>query len=68
MTPEEDEVRRRAHQLWEQEGQPEGRELEHWQQALAELEREDEREADTNSASTPSATTAATRRPTAVTR
>lgn len=30
-------IRRRAYQLWEQEGRPEGRELAHWAQAEHEL-------------------------------
>ncbi len=37
-------IRERAHQLWEQEGRPEGRAGEHWEQARAELAA-DEREA-----------------------
>jgi hypothetical protein len=34
-------VRRRAHQIWEQEGRPHGRHEEHWRQALEALEAED---------------------------
>ncbi len=34
----EEHVRRRAYQLWEQEGRPEGRDTAHWSQAEAELE------------------------------
>lgn len=30
-------VRRRAHELWEQEGQPAGRELDHWTRAEQEI-------------------------------
>ena len=37
-------IRDRAHQLWEQEGRPEGRADEHWERARAELAA-DEREA-----------------------
>ena len=33
----EDEIRARAHEIWLQEGQPEGRDLAHWQQAEAEI-------------------------------
>jgi len=29
----EEKVRQRAHELWESEGRPEGKHLEHWQQA-----------------------------------
>lgn len=35
--PREDDVRNRAYNLWEQEGRPEGRHDEHWQQAEREL-------------------------------
>ena len=38
---EREAIRRRAHQLWEQEGRPSGRDLEFWLQA--ERERTDER-------------------------
>jgi Protein of unknown function (DUF2934) len=30
-------IRERAHQIWEREGRPEGRELEHWRQAEQEI-------------------------------
>lgn len=36
----EDAIRRRAYQLWQEEGQPEGRHDEHWRQAREELWRE----------------------------
>lgn len=36
----EERVRARAHLIWEREGRPEGREQEHWDQALAELAEE----------------------------
>ncbi|MBM3605719.1 MAG: DUF2934 domain-containing protein [Alphaproteobacteria bacterium] len=35
-----DRIRERAHQIWEAEGRPEGREAEHWAQAQDELRRE----------------------------
>jgi hypothetical protein len=41
-------IRERAHRLWEQEGKPEGRADEHWEQARTELA-DDEREALTES-------------------
>jgi hypothetical protein len=34
-------ISQRAYQLWEQEGKPEGRENEHWEQARREIEAED---------------------------
>ena len=34
-------VRERAHEIWEREGKPEGRELEHWQMALTETDAEE---------------------------
>ena len=34
----EDEIRRRAREIWEREGRPEGRDLAHWVQAKSELE------------------------------
>ena len=43
--PTDDQIRTRAHQLWEQAGRPEGREQEFWHQAEQELkEMEDLRE------------------------
>jgi hypothetical protein len=36
--PSEDQIRIRAHQLWETAGQPEGREDEFWHEAERELE------------------------------
>ena len=36
----EEKVAERSYQFWEQEGRPEGRHLEHWFQARAELEAE----------------------------
>lgn len=35
-----DRLRHRAHQIWEAEGRPEGRDAEHWAQAQDELHRE----------------------------
>ena len=37
----EDKVRARAHAIWESEGQPSGRDQEHWEQAAQEIERQD---------------------------
>ena len=39
--PTEEQIRSRAHQLWEQAGKPEGREDEFWQLAEQELLNED---------------------------
>jgi hypothetical protein len=36
-TPDAEIVARRAHEIWEQEGRPEGRHQEHWQTAEREL-------------------------------
>lgn len=33
-------IKERAHQIWESEGRPEGREHEHWQRARREIETE----------------------------
>ena len=38
----DDEIRTRAHELWEQAGKPEGREREFWLQAERELRKKDE--------------------------
>ena len=37
MDEQEDQVRRRAHELWENEGRPEGREMDFWLQAEREI-------------------------------
>lgn len=37
---DEERVRQRAYELWEQEGKPEGRENAHWEQACREIESE----------------------------
>ena len=34
----EERIRERAHGLWEQDGRPEGREKEHWERAVTEVE------------------------------
>lgn len=39
--PSEEEIRKRAHQLWEKNGKPEGREDEFWHLAEQELRNED---------------------------
>ena len=39
--PTEQEVRERAHQIWERQGKPEGREEEFWKLAEQELRNED---------------------------
>jgi hypothetical protein len=36
----EDLIRRRAHEIWEQEGRPHGRDREHWERAAREFESE----------------------------
>ena len=36
-----DQLRSRAYQIWEREGRPQGRDLEHWLEAERELEAED---------------------------
>jgi len=39
----EEAIRRRSHEIWIEEGRPEGRDLEHWLEAEAELEREQQK-------------------------
>lgn len=41
----EEAVRRRSHEIWLKEGQPEGKALQHWLRAEAELEAEQRRRA-----------------------
>ena len=41
MTLTDEQIRTRAHQLWEQAGSPEGREQEFWHLAEQELQNED---------------------------
>ena len=38
-----EEIRKRAHEIWEQEGRPEGLAEEHWRRAQRELEEEETR-------------------------
>lgn len=38
----EDRIRKRAHQIWEDAGRPEGMHEEHWSEAVAAIEAEDE--------------------------
>jgi hypothetical protein len=42
MEPEdrEERIRKRAHQIWEREGKPHGRDAEHWRQAASEIDAE----------------------------
>ena len=40
----EERVRRRAHEIWEKAGRPEGQEEQHWAQALQEITAEDKAE------------------------
>lgn len=40
MTITHEEISQRARQIWEREGRPEGRDVEHWLQAEEELRRE----------------------------
>ena len=51
-------IQERAHSLWEQEGQPHGRDAQHWSQAEHEIDAEDAARA-----SSPTETTAARRQP-----
>lgn len=37
----EDRIRARAHEIWDREGQPEGQELRHWDEARLEIEAEE---------------------------
>jgi hypothetical protein len=42
MSPEKEErTRLRAHEIWEREGRPEGKEAEHWERASREIESEE---------------------------
>jgi len=38
----EDRVRQRAYELWEKEGKPEGADLRFWEQAMGEIDEEDQ--------------------------
>ena len=42
----EDRIRRRAYEIWEQEGRPDGREVDHWLRAAREIAEEEGRGAD----------------------
>lgn len=44
MQEKKERIRARAHALWEREGRPEGREMDHWLEAEAELKAGDEQE------------------------
>ena len=39
----EERIRIRAHELWEKEGKPEGADLRFWEQAMGEIDEEDQR-------------------------
>ncbi|MDX8442271.1 DUF2934 domain-containing protein [Bradyrhizobium sp. Arg314] len=39
----EDRIRQRAYELWEKEGKPEGADLRFWEQAMDEIDAEDQR-------------------------
>ena len=54
--PDEDRIQRRAHEIWEREGRPEGRHEEHWAQARREIEAE---EGGSSAAGSPARCTAA---------
>jgi hypothetical protein len=41
MPDREERIRERAHQLWEQEGRPDGRDADHWERAAREVDAED---------------------------
>ncbi|MCA0048141.1 DUF2934 domain-containing protein [Mesorhizobium sp. B283B1A] len=41
MDRREERIKRRAYEIWEREGRPTGREQEHWDQAVQEIEAED---------------------------
>jgi hypothetical protein len=44
MQPTESEIRERSYQIWENEGQPEGRAWDHWLRAEAELREKEAQE------------------------
>ncbi|AZO30889.1 MULTISPECIES: DUF2934 domain-containing protein [Mesorhizobium] len=39
----EERIRQRAYELWEKEGKPEGADLRFWEQAMDEIDQEDQR-------------------------
>ncbi|GAB5097170.1 DUF2934 domain-containing protein [Caballeronia sp. HLA56] len=53
---EQDRIRRRAYELWEREGSPDGRAEEFWEQARTQLEAEDPDSSTTEEPATASAT------------
>jgi hypothetical protein len=55
INPSDDEIRTRAHQLWEQAGRPDGRDEEFWHQAAKELS-QDHEQGDAPSESSPAFT------------
>lgn len=48
MTDREQSIRQRAYEIWIEQGKPEGRESEHWNQAARELGYDDAPAADSN--------------------
>jgi cell division protein FtsN len=54
MADSEDWIKNRAYELWEQDGQPHGKDAEHWEQARLEYEQRSKRSAG-NGAKQPSA-------------
>jgi hypothetical protein len=42
----EENIRRRAHQIWEGEGRPEGKDAEHWERAAREIGANDDTKSD----------------------
>ncbi|MBN9056611.1 DUF2934 domain-containing protein [Shinella sp. NM-101] len=41
MDDHDERIRKRAHEIWEEEGRPEGREYSHWLRARADIRAED---------------------------
>lgn len=41
MDDQSERIRKRAHEIWEEEGRPEGREYSHWLRARADIQTED---------------------------
>ncbi|WP_313526707.1 DUF2934 domain-containing protein [Shinella sp.] len=41
MDDQSERIRKRAHEIWEEEGRPEGREYSHWLRARADIQAED---------------------------
>jgi hypothetical protein len=42
----EEKIRHRAHQMWEEDGRPDGREAEHWERARREVDGDGNRDGD----------------------